>query len=150
MRESLLSSLYCGFGATRAGNPRSIAVAQAGMLRHSPTGKSPAFCTDFGGRAYISTLTTAVLRVRAGFECSDFVFDRVHWRRRESVWLSLKIAIELSRYSVPPLASEYNPPCRVAVQTVNPGFPSSVAPAVSNCSTSITPALAASASFEMA
>src|SRR2546428_8663796 len=44
----------------------------------TPGGVAEPGCLNFGGSAYVSTLSTLLLRLRAGTPFSDDVFDSVH------------------------------------------------------------------------
>src|SRR6266699_3716636 len=74
-------------------------------LTHWPSGKSPAFCSDFGGMPYFPTVSTLWLSARAGVgESSDCVFVSAQTSRsvEEPVPLASSAAFELRKYSVPP------------------------------------------------
>src|SRR5207248_8218441 len=50
-------------------------------LMHWPSGKSPGFCSDFGGSAYSPTVSVVWLRASAGVEPSDWVLVSAHTSR---------------------------------------------------------------------
>ena len=120
-------------------------------MMHWPSGKSPGFCSDFGGSAYSPTVSVVWLRASAGVEPSDWVFVNAHTSRsvEEPLPLASSAAFELRKYSVPPAAVAYCVPGDTAGHSVKPGLPAS-APAVSNCVTRRVAAPAASADFENA
>src|SRR3954468_12945463 len=87
----------------------AIAVLQFGMTTVSPTqsnnGRFPAGCVARGGTAYVSTATVEIDRLGAGDAVlSDAAFVIVHNRMELLVPSSEKTALELRKYSVPPLS----------------------------------------------
>src|SRR3954452_5060302 len=136
--------------------PNGVAIVVS--LMHWPSGKSPAFCSDFGGIAYSPTVSVSWLSASDGeLELSDDVFVSA----QTSSWFeepgpgvvpspcASSAAFELMKYSVPPRLPSYDVPGDCAGQSVKPEFPLS-SPCVSICVTSTDAALEASAAFEKA
>src|SRR5262245_2312371 len=99
-------------------------------LMHWPSGKSPAFCSDFGGKTYVSLFTSLLESETFGVAVfSDAVLINAQTARRRAVPVGLPDSepsppIVLTKYSVPFLAVSYWPGSARAGQTVKPGEPS--------------------------
>src|SRR3954463_3358136 len=112
----------------------AIAVLQLGIMTVSPTqsdsGRLPAGCVARGGTAYVSTGTSERNMLADGdvvFNEEVFVID--HRRMELLVPSSENTALELRKYSVPPLSVLNWFPGLTAGQTVKPP-PSGPAPKV--------------------
>src|SRR6266700_3269277 len=107
MRVSLLSS-GPSTSVNGSGEP-SRTVAQAGVLRHRPSGMEPVFCSDLGGILYGLIVRTVLLRLTAGLAMLiDALFVSVHTIKSLEVPIPTSIpASFLLMFCGPPRAEAY-------------------------------------------
>ena len=80
---------------------------------HCPSGKSPGFWSDFGGKTYVWLLTSRLVMPSDGVDVSsDFVFVSAQRPIRRAVPVGLPVsepspAMVLRKYSVPLRSLEY-------------------------------------------
>src|SRR5579859_7186711 len=131
MRVSLLSRL-ADFSA-KGSLMRSSASEHGLLFRHSRSGWLPDFCSADGGRVYWPTLTSALLRLRAGEPpLSELVLVTAHTSSCVDGWNVLLPSpvswasappLVLRKYSVPPAAGSPLPPGVWDGQRVKPFRP---------------------------